>query len=105
MRRSYWEFTRYAMALRNSTNVLPQKAEKPMQSIKMTKEFYTEAEAAQALGISIARLYQLLDEHLFNDGTQRPEGVTFRPSDLVLLGFWHKSTPNPKIVRMPNSRS
>ena len=102
MQWSYWEFTRYAMALRNGTTALPQKAGSRMQSIKMTKEFYTEVEAAQALGISIARLYQLLDEHLFNDGTRRPEDVTFRPSDLVLLGFWHRSTPNPKIVRMPN---
>lgn len=74
-----------------------------MQTYKSVKEFYTETEAAQALGISMARLHHLLDEHLFDDATPRPEeGVTFRPSDLVVLGFWHRSTPNPKVVRMPN---
>jgi hypothetical protein len=65
------------------------------------KEFYTEVEAAQALGITLTRLHQLLDQNLFNDGLSRPENVTFRYSDLVILGFWEKSTPNPKIVRMP----
>ncbi len=73
-----------------------------MRTSKLNKEFYTEQEAADALGISMARLHLLLDEHLFNDGSARPESVTFRASDLVILGFWHKSTPNPKIVRMPN---
>jgi len=65
------------------------------------KEFYTEVEAANSLGISIARLYLLLDENIFNDGTPRPENLTFRSSDLVLLGFWHRTTPHPKLVRMP----
>ena len=71
-----------------------------MQSTK-NKEFYSEIEAAQTLGISLTRLHQLLDENLFNDGLPRPENVTFRYSDLVILGFWDRSTPNPKIVRMP----
>ncbi len=65
------------------------------------KEYYTELEAAQALNISLVRLRQLLDEHVFNDGKLRPEQLTFRLSDIVLLEFWDRSTPNPKIVRMP----
>ncbi len=65
------------------------------------KESYTELEAAQALNISLTRLRQLLDEHVFNDGKPRPEQVTFRLSDIVLLEFWDRSTPNPKVVRMP----
>jgi len=65
------------------------------------KECYTELEAAQTLNISLLRLRQLLDEHVFNDGNPRPEQVTFRLSDIVLLEFWDHSTPNPKIVRMP----
>jgi hypothetical protein len=74
-----------------------------MLTFKTTKEFYTEIEAAQSLGISMARLHQLLEEHLFDANTPRPaDGVTFRRADLVILGFWHKSTPNPKVVRMPN---
>ena len=73
-----------------------------MQSFKASKEFYSELEAAQALGISMARLRQLLDEYLFNDGIARPALVTFRASDLTILSFWHQSTPNSKVVRMPN---
>jgi hypothetical protein len=65
------------------------------------KQFYSEAEAAQALGISLARLHLILDQNVFNDGTARPQAVTFQSSDLVLLGFWNRCTPNPKIVRMP----
>ena len=73
-----------------------------MRTSKLNKEFYTEMEAAEALGISMPRLHLLLDEHLFNDGSHRPAEVHFRASDLIILGFWHKSTPNPKVVRMPN---
>ncbi len=65
------------------------------------KDDYTETEAAEFLGISLGRLRQLLDEHVFNDGKARPEQLTFRLSDIVLLEFWDRSTPNPKIVRMP----
>lgn len=68
---------------------------------KPGKEFFSEDEAAQSLGISLERLYQLLDEHVFNDGKPRPDEVTFRAADLVLLGFWLRSTPNHKVVRMP----
>ncbi len=68
---------------------------------KPIKEFYTEVEAAEALNISVPRLFTLLDEHVFNDGSARPEQLKFRNSDLVLLKFWDRSTPNPKVVRMP----
>ncbi len=72
-----------------------QNADKPF------KQFYTEPEAALILGISLIRLRALLDEHVFNDGTERPEDLRLRASDLVLLRFWHRSTPNPKVLRMP----
>jgi hypothetical protein len=68
---------------------------------KPFKEFYTEIEAAEVLGVSVTRLRLLLDEHVFNDGSGRPDTLTFTGSDLVLLGFWQRSTPNPKVVRMP----
>jgi hypothetical protein len=64
-------------------------------------EEYTEAQASQLLNISISRLHLLLDTHVFNDGTARPEQLSFRPSDLALLSFWNRTTPNPKVVRMP----
>lgn len=68
---------------------------------KPLKEYYSETEAAEALNMSLSRLRILLDEHIFNDGTARPTALQFRSSDLVLLKFWDRSTPNPKVVRMP----
>jgi hypothetical protein len=65
------------------------------------KDYFTEAEAAKALGISVARLHMLLDKNIFNDGSTRPEGLTLQSSDMVLLGFWNRCMPNPKVVRMP----
>ncbi len=65
------------------------------------KQFYSETEAALILGISVTRLRGLLDEHIFNDGTERPTDLRLRASDLVLLRFWHRSAPNPKVLRMP----
>lgn len=65
------------------------------------KDVYTETEAAEALGISLSTLHQILDEHVFNDGTPRPERVDFTSSDLVLLEFWREMIPNAKVVRMP----
>jgi hypothetical protein len=62
---------------------------------------YSETEAAGILGISIDRLHKLLDENIFNDGTLRPPDLKLRPSDLILLEFWDRSTGNPKIIRMP----
>ncbi|MCI0351514.1 MAG: hypothetical protein L0Z53_18990 [Acidobacteriales bacterium] len=72
-----------------------------MTNSRHAKQLYTEAEAAKALGISLLRLHSLLDQYVFNDGSQRPAEVNFEPSDLLLIGFWHRSTPNPKVVRMP----
>lgn len=71
------------------------------KSLKPSKEFYSESEAAGYLNISITRLHSLLDEHIFNDGSPRPDHITFCESDLILLGFWMKSQENPKVVRMP----
>lgn len=71
------------------------------KSLKPVKENYSEAEAAGYLDISIVELHSLLDEHIFNDGTPRPEELNFCETDLVLLGFWKKSHENPKVIRMP----
>ena len=68
---------------------------------KPLKQFYSEQEAAELLGISVIRLHMLLDEHIFNDGGSRPADIRLQPGDLVLLGFWNRSTPNSKVVRMP----
>lgn len=68
------------------------------------KEFYTEAEAAGELNISVIELHSLLDEYIFNDGSPRPDQLSFCEADLVLLGFWSKSKENPKVIRMPRRR-
>ncbi|HET6842979.1 MAG TPA: hypothetical protein VFK06_15090 [Candidatus Angelobacter sp.] len=65
------------------------------------KEFYSEAEAAKALNISISYLYVLLDENVFNEGTLRPPDMTFCDWELVLLRFWSSNRKQEKIVRMP----
>ena len=69
------------------------------------KEFYTEVEAAASLGISLQRLHELLDTHIFNDGYARPTSLTFRASDLVLLKFWDRGPDDRKIIRMPIRRA
>ena len=68
---------------------------------KPFKQYYSEEEAALMLGISVHTLRMLLDEHIFKDGTARPSDLQLRACDLVLLRFWHKSRPNPKVIRMP----
>lgn len=72
-----------------------------MQNTKKPAGLYDEAEVADLLSISIEHLHQLLDEHIFNDGTPRPENLTFTNSELILLGFWQKGEDNPKVLRMP----
>jgi hypothetical protein len=62
---------------------------------------YTEADAAETLGIRLSELHLLLDEHVFNDGSPRPQELTFQESDLVLLSFWKRSRANAKVLRMP----
>jgi hypothetical protein len=72
--------------------------------LKPLKEFYTEAEAAGELNISLTELHSLLDDYIFNDGSPRPDELSFCEADLVLLGFWSKSKQNPKVIRMPKRR-
>jgi len=80
-----------------------QTSDKPAVKLtdRMFKDSYSEDEAALFLGISLSRLHMLLDEHVFNDGSTRPPELVLQSSDLVLLRFWHRSTPNPKVLRMP----
>jgi len=62
---------------------------------------YSEQEAADFLGISITRLHEMLDRHIFNDGTLRPSQLTFTNAEVLLLGFWQRTEHNPKVLRMP----
>jgi hypothetical protein len=56
----------------------------------VTKDYYSEAEAARMLGISIARLHQLLDQYVFTVGSRRPPNIEFTSSELQLLSYWNK---------------
>jgi hypothetical protein len=75
------------------------------KALRPEKEFLTEVEAAAALGISVQRIHELLDAHIFNDGSARPTELTFRASDLVLLKFWDRGPDDRKIIRMPVRRA
>jgi hypothetical protein len=72
-----------------------------MRMLKSDKESYSEAEAAEVLGISIDRLHLLLKENIFNDGSPKPQQLSFRATDLILLEFWDRTLPDNKVVRMP----
>jgi hypothetical protein len=60
----------------------------------VAKDYYSEAEAAHTLGISIARLHQLLDQYVFNVGTPRPPNIEFTSGELLLLSYWYKESPS-----------
>ncbi len=73
-----------------------------MQNTKRNlNQLYSESEAAEQLGISVARLHELLDRNIFNDGSCRPANLTFTNAELVLLGFWEQSEGSRKVLRMP----
>jgi hypothetical protein len=56
---------------------------------RVTKDrLYDEKEAAAALGITVARLHEVLDQHIFTDGNPRPQALHFNANDLLLLGYW-----------------
>jgi hypothetical protein len=78
-----------------------------MTKLKRTsQDLYSEAEAAAALQISIARLHELLDQYVFTGGNVRPAAIEFTSSDLLLLGYWNSSgeRPQAKILSMPKPR-
>jgi len=66
----------------------------------MKGEIYSEAEAAEALGITLAELHRLLDQHIFTDGP-RPQNLDFRYSDLLLLSVWSGHPIVRKVIKMP----
>jgi len=49
---------------------------------------YDEREAAAALGITLAHLHELLDQHIFTGTHSRPQSLHFTSDDLLLLGYW-----------------
>ena len=65
------------------------------------KDFFTDVEVTQVLGISLERLNNLLDQNIFHDGTQRPARLYFRPADVVLIEFWHRNSQSQNVLKMP----
>ena len=73
-----------------------------MPNSKMpTKQIYNEREASEALGIALPLLHVILDAHIFNDGTPRPENVEFTSADLLMIAYWVEKTPLENILAMP----
>lgn len=72
------------------------------------KEPFTESEAAAALDITITRLHQLLDEHIFTQGSVRPGSLEFTSNDLLLLSYWNRSSElpqaAPRVLQMPRRK-
>ncbi len=81
---------------------------RPMAKLKRsTKELYSEAEAAAALGITVNRLYELLDQYIFTGGNRRPESIQFTSSDLLLLSYWSHDAKRPvthQVITMPKRK-
>lgn len=79
-----------------------------MKNFKMSaNDHHSEAEAAELLGITVSRLHQLLDEHIFNDGRNRPPAIELNSTDLVLLRYWHKNPDRPqdcRVLQMPRRK-
>ena len=65
--------------------------------------FYDEKEAAATMGITVARLHEVLDQHIFTAGNKRPQGLQFTANDLLLLGYWCNSerTVMHEVITMP----
>lgn len=75
---------------------------RPMsRSRRLVHNSYSESEAAAALGITISRLHQLLDQHIFTDGNQRPNFIEFTASDLLLLRYWSQEARPSEVIEMP----
>jgi len=74
---------------------------------RSNKELYNEVEAASALGVSLGRLHQLLDEYIFTNGSQRPQSLQFTASDLLLLNYWSndaKRSGTREVITMPKRK-
>lgn len=78
---------------------------RPMAKVKPSmKDSYSEAEAAAALGITITRLHELLDQYIFTNGNLRPTAIQFTASDLLLLSYWSNDSKRPvrrEVITMP----
>jgi hypothetical protein len=74
---------------------------------RSANEMYSEVEAAVALGISVGRLHELLDQYIFTNSNQRPQALQFTSGDLLLLSYWNNDTSPPtthEVITMPKRK-
>jgi hypothetical protein len=69
---------------------------------KPTNQYYSEAEAARSLCITLEALHQILDEHVFNDEHARPAVLEFTHAELLLLSVWAEPVRGGNVVSMPS---
>jgi hypothetical protein len=69
---------------------------------KPMKQYYSEAEAAHSLCISLEALHEILDKHVFTPESPRPEILEFTHAELLLLSVWAKPERGRNVVAMPD---
>ncbi len=70
-----------------------------MHNLKQpVKQYYSEQEAANSLGITVSLLHNVLDKYVFNDGTPRPQTLELTLADVLLVSFWLGEMAATKVV-------
>ena len=69
---------------------------------KSMNQYYSEAEAARTLCITVDALHNILDEHIFDDAHPRPPVLEFTYAELLLLSVWAETERGGNVVAMPS---
>jgi hypothetical protein len=69
---------------------------------KSMNQYYSEAEAARTLCITVDALRRILDEHIFDDAHPRPAVLEFTYAELLLLSVWAEPERGGNVVAMPS---
>lgn len=68
---------------------------------KPTNQYYSEAEAARSLCITLEALHKILDTHIFNHEHPRPATLELTHAELLLLSVWAEPERGSNVVSMP----
>jgi hypothetical protein len=69
---------------------------------KPLKPYYSVAEAAHTLCITLDALYEILDDNVFTADHPRPAHLEFTHAELLLLSVWAKPIPGSNVLAMPS---
>jgi hypothetical protein len=69
---------------------------------KPIKQYYTEAEAARTLCISLQALHSILDNHVFTAEHPRPSDLELTHAELLLVSVWATPERDSNVLEMPN---